>query len=228
MALRARGVEPAVGLIGDGVGAERDAAVERRAAPPRPGGSRAGRLRVRDGRRRGGQAHAGIETDGMPGQLAQGCSRLGCERIARNQAPACVNVFFAFGARATISMRLPRTAKSWPTSRPASPSLDSLRRQIDALDDRMQDLLIGARRAGRGDRRPEARRQFAPFRPGREAQILRRLVARHRGRFPRPALVRIWREILSGTVAMQADLVGRRRARAAGTWRATISAAACR
>jgi len=36
---------------------------------------------------------------------------------------------------------------------------------------------------------------------------MRRLVGRHRGRFPRGALVRIWREIImGGTIALQAEL----------------------
>jgi chorismate mutase / prephenate dehydratase len=92
------------------------------------------------------------------------------------------------------------------TDKTDSSSLDSMRRQIDEVDDRLHDLLMrraelvesvaGVKRSGR----------VAPFRPGREAQILRRLVGRHRGRFPRPALVRIWRELLGGTVAMQAPL----------------------
>jgi len=89
---------------------------------------------------------------------------------------------------------------------PASPSLDQLRRQIDALDDRIQDLLIGRGELVEAIGGLKRADNIAPFRPGREAQILRRLVGRHRGRFPRPALVRIWREILGGTVAMQTDL----------------------
>ncbi len=51
----------------------------------------------------------------------------------------------------------------------------------------------------------EAQRVGA-FRPGRAAQILRRIVGSHRGPFPRPALVRLWCELLGGTVAMQAEL----------------------
>ena len=35
------------------------------------------------------------------------------------------------------------------------------------------------------------------FRPGREAEIVRRLLRRHRGAFPRPVIVRLWRELLS-------------------------------
>ena len=41
------------------------------------------------------------------------------------------------------------------------------------------------------------------LRPGREASILRRLLARHSGALPPAALVRLWREILSASNAMQ-------------------------
>ena len=43
----------------------------------------------------------------------------------------------------------------------------------------------------------------AAFRPGREAAILRRLLARHTGKLPPQTLVRMWREMLAGTTAMQ-------------------------
>jgi len=81
--------------------------------------------------------------------------------------------------------------------------LDELRRRLDAIDDRIHDLVM---------ERAEIVESVAAFkvatgqptlRPGREAQILRRLVARHRGRFPRQTLVRLWRELLGGTVSMQ-------------------------
>lgn len=87
-----------------------------------------------------------------------------------------------------------------------SAKLEALRRRIDAVDDRLHDLLL--ERAGivaevTGQKRADG---VPPFRPGREAQILRRLVQRHRGAFPASALVRIWREILGGSVALQAEL----------------------
>src|SRR5207302_401374 len=41
------------------------------------------------------------------------------------------------------------------------------------------------------------------WRPQREAEILRRLVARHRGGFPPGAVVRIWREIMSAMLALE-------------------------
>jgi hypothetical protein len=41
------------------------------------------------------------------------------------------------------------------------------------------------------------------YQPEREAEIIRRLVGRHRGRLPLPSLVRIWREILAATVSLE-------------------------
>jgi|SRR5579859_2949253 chorismate mutase / prephenate dehydratase len=84
-------------------------------------------------------------------------------------------------------------------------TLEDLRREIDEIDDEMHDLLmrrtklvdaIGALKKSDG---------VPAIRPGREAKILRRLMARHDGKFPRPLVVRIWREILSGTTRLQVD-----------------------
>jgi len=83
-------------------------------------------------------------------------------------------------------------------------SLARLRRQIDDIDDQVHDLLmqrtevagkIGALKNGAGH-----------MRPGREATVLRRLVARHKGGLPRALIVRIWREIFSATTALQGPL----------------------
>ena len=84
-------------------------------------------------------------------------------------------------------------------------NLDELRRKIDEIDEQLHDLLmrrteivaeIGALK--KNDRVPA-------LRPGREAMILRRLMARHKGPLPRPVIVRLWRELLSGTIALQVD-----------------------
>ena len=80
-------------------------------------------------------------------------------------------------------------------------SLEDLRRDIDAVDDAIHDLimrrtaLVHAVRATKSD--------GLALRPGREAVILRRLLARHRGAFPRPVLVRIWRELMGAMVRLQ-------------------------
>lgn len=84
--------------------------------------------------------------------------------------------------------------------------LDVLRARIDAIDDQLQDLLIErAALVGEVSQRKRTD-QIPPFRPGREAQILRRLVGRHRGAFPLGALVRIWREMIATGIAMQTEL----------------------
>jgi chorismate mutase-like protein len=84
-------------------------------------------------------------------------------------------------------------------------TLEDLRREIDEIDDETHDLLmrrtklvdaIGALKKSDG---------VPAIRPGREAKILRRLMARHDGKFPRALIVRIWREILSGTTRLQVD-----------------------
>jgi len=81
--------------------------------------------------------------------------------------------------------------------------LEELRRRLDAIDDKLQDLLIErleivSRVAA------EKRNDSVPsYVPAREAQILRRLVARHEGAFPAGPLVRIWRELLGTTTRAQ-------------------------
>jgi chorismate mutase-like protein len=84
-------------------------------------------------------------------------------------------------------------------------SLARLRKQIDDIDDQIHDLLmqrtevagkIGTLKGGGGGH----------MRPGREATVLRRLVARHRGALPRALIVRVWREIFSANTALQGPL----------------------
>jgi chorismate mutase / prephenate dehydratase len=84
-------------------------------------------------------------------------------------------------------------------------TLEDLRREIDEIDDEMHDLLI--RRTKLVDAIGALKKSdgVPAIRPGREAKILRRLMARHDGKFPRPLIVRIWREILSGTTRLQVD-----------------------
>jgi chorismate mutase len=81
--------------------------------------------------------------------------------------------------------------------------LEELRRRLDAIDDRLQDLLI--------ERLEIVSRVAAEKRdggvpshvPAREAQILRRLAARRGGAFPVGPLLRIWRELLGATTRAQ-------------------------
>lgn len=97
------------------------------------------------------------------------------------------------------------TPPSAPTDTPPSedgwrPDLLALRARLDELDDKIHDLLMDRARVVENVARSG---KAAAFRPGREAAILRRLLARHTGKLPARTLVRMWREMLAGTTAMQ-------------------------
>ncbi len=80
--------------------------------------------------------------------------------------------------------------------------LSELRAESDSIDQAVQDLLI--RRTEAVEQVSRAKRGAGvKLRPGREAQIMRALVGRHRGAFPKPELVRVWREILSTQLRLQ-------------------------
>ncbi|MFB9969974.1 chorismate mutase [Pseudoroseomonas cervicalis] len=93
----------------------------------------------------------------------------------------------------------------WPDTMPdlPSPDLATLRAEIDRIDDALHDLLM--RRADLVAQMASQRvKGGAPtFRPGREALILRRLLARNRGALARPAIIRLWREIIAASLAQQ-------------------------
>lgn len=88
---------------------------------------------------------------------------------------------------------------------PAPADLTTLRAEIDAIDDGLHDLLM--RRAAITGRLAAERikGQGGSFRPGREAAIFRRLLARHSGGLPPAALLRIWREIIASSLAQQGN-----------------------
>jgi len=75
-----------------------------------------------------------------------------------------------------------------------------LRAELDRIDSDLQDLLVQRARVVEAVARSGKR---AAWRPGREAEIIRRLLARHSGHLPPQTLYRIWRELLAGTTAMQ-------------------------
>ena len=81
-------------------------------------------------------------------------------------------------------------------------SLESLRGEIDRIDSEIHDLLMRRTQVSRAI--AKAKGSGAPsFRPAREIQVLRRLLDRHEGPLPRAVLLRIWREILSDSLAQQ-------------------------
>jgi len=84
-------------------------------------------------------------------------------------------------------------------------TLKTLRRQIDETDDRLHDLLMdrAALVAEIGVAKQNTHASVEV--PLREAEILRRLGGRHRGKLPVGALVRLWRELMGAAIVMQTD-----------------------
>jgi chorismate mutase / prephenate dehydratase len=89
---------------------------------------------------------------------------------------------------------------------PAPDDLAALRREIDSIDEQLHDLLMR-----RGEVVSEIGRRKAvdgqvTFRPAREAQLLHRLLARHRGDLSHTSVVRLWREIIAASIRIQGQL----------------------
>jgi chorismate mutase / prephenate dehydratase len=89
------------------------------------------------------------------------------------------------------------------TMLPTSSDLTELRRRLDEIDDKLHDLLIERAEIVSVVAASKREGNLAAFQPGREAQIVRRLVDRHHGEFPVATLVRMWRELLAATVRLQ-------------------------
>jgi len=84
-------------------------------------------------------------------------------------------------------------------------ALDRIRAEIDTIDSAVHDLLI--RRSAVIDELIAIKGVQTPgtaFRPGREADMMRRFVMRHEGRLPLTTVEHIWREIISAFTAVQA------------------------
>src|SRR5215469_269432 len=86
---------------------------------------------------------------------------------------------------------------------PTPSDLAELRRRLDEIDDQLHDLLIERAEIVSVVAASKREGNLAAFQPGREAQIIRRLVDRHHGEFPVTTLVRMWREMLAATVRLQ-------------------------
>jgi len=81
-------------------------------------------------------------------------------------------------------------------------SLESLRKEIDSIDDQIHDLLMRRTTVVEGVRDLKEGQRIK-IRPSREAEILYRLVGRHKGSFPKRELSRIWRELIMATLTFE-------------------------
>ena len=80
--------------------------------------------------------------------------------------------------------------------------LTDLRREIDAIDDQLHDLLC-KRTEVVEEVRAYKQNERIKIRPAREAEIIYRLFARHSGPFPKRELFRMWREMIVATLRLE-------------------------
>jgi chorismate mutase-like protein len=80
--------------------------------------------------------------------------------------------------------------------------LQALRAQIDVIDSQIHDLLMRRAAVVEGVARDRGK-GGTKIRPGREAIILRRLLARHEGSLPPQAITRVWRELFAAALIIE-------------------------
>jgi chorismate mutase/prephenate dehydratase len=85
-------------------------------------------------------------------------------------------------------------------------SLEDLRRRIDAIDEQILALLEQRADVVAHVAREKEDKGLAVHDPEREREVLERLAQKGAGRFPREAIVAVFREVMSACLALQAPL----------------------
>ncbi|MEG3617280.1 chorismate mutase [Magnetovibrio sp. PR-2] len=80
--------------------------------------------------------------------------------------------------------------------------LSEIRRDIDAIDDQIHELLMNRTKLIE-EVRAYKQDDTVKIRPEREAEIIYRLFDQHQGKFPKRELFRIWRELIVATLGME-------------------------
>lgn len=83
--------------------------------------------------------------------------------------------------------------------------LASARAELNRIDDAIHALLM--ERAEVVKTRVGTSGKSSPLRPGRQAAVIRRLLAKHQGHLPAKNLVCLWLELMAGGTAIQGELV---------------------
>lgn len=82
--------------------------------------------------------------------------------------------------------------------------LTELRHRIDSIDAAIHDLIMERTEVVEGVRKiKDSLGSKVMIRPSREAEVLYRLMARHKGPFPKQELARIWRELIVATLSFE-------------------------
>jgi len=94
-----------------------------------------------------------------------------------------------------------------PQADPQDPAnrLAAARAELNRIDDAIHALLM--ERAAIVRSRVSTSGKATPLKPGRQAAVIRRLLARHEGALPAKNLVCLWLEMMAGGTAIQDDLV---------------------
>ncbi len=82
------------------------------------------------------------------------------------------------------------------------PTLEELRADIDRIDQNLHDLIKERTHVIDAVRRVKIGEKVK-IRPSREAEMLYHLSAEHDGKFPKQVLFSIWRQMISGTLALE-------------------------
>ncbi len=87
-----------------------------------------------------------------------------------------------------------------------SKALEEIRKKIDTIDNKVHDLLMDRADLIAGVAAEKKKKSMQIVHPSREARMLRRLLARHKGPLPEAAIVGIWRELVSAVSLLQSGL----------------------
>ncbi len=87
-----------------------------------------------------------------------------------------------------------------------SQTLEDIRKKIDALDDKIHDLLMERAELIVDVSAAKKKTNTPIVQPAREAKMIRRLLKRHRGPLPEAAIVKIWRELVGAVSLLQTGL----------------------
>jgi chorismate mutase/prephenate dehydratase len=111
-------------------------------------------------------------------------------------------------SRAIRKAAKPSTSRERAGVTPAGIDLDAIRASIDAIDTRIQELLNERARFAQqvGISKSAAGKAVDFYRPEREAQVLRQVLARNSGPLRDEEVVRLFREIMSACLAQQEPL----------------------
>src|SRR5262249_43878545 len=122
-----------------------------------------------------------------------------------DRPPPLNNVFFALPPCRPYQCGTSRVSPMVKAPKSNPPSLADLRREIDRIDEAMHRLLM--ERGEIIDRLiavKQTQETGSAFRPAREAEMMRRLVERHKGILPLDTAEGIWRVIISTFTYVQA------------------------